>query len=767
MGCCGSKDGGAGAYGEGAANRMAPTAPSPARPPPQMRKGSVAAYNENAAELQKTPQKTWDKTRRQPVRGESFKPERQAQGRRASVVCVLKDAGDEDFICSCLADHPLFSHLRRAQVAEIASVMVSVGYAKGACVYHSWEHGDSFFLIRKGRVKFSQSEHDMPPLIPGASPGRKMSVNMAALGLPGQERDSVNTQPIMGATEADKASLADGGDMELGEGSAFGELAGVWSSRRGFTATTLEECEMFTIDREALRRSITQGFATRRAAICTRFAKVKLFAELQAVASVKLDQLSLADSLTEMEHKENDVLCKAGDPMDTFYLIMKGEVDITGVGEEMTLGRGDYLGEAGLVNGGLKWSVGAKCLGEVSIAEISRSIFQTKFGCSAGDSGPAVPPLSGGTIDAREGYLIDAADADVPAPLQGRKYSEFQRAKQAVQGGPCAKHDTSGLADSPAEEPVETPKAASELDGKSKLCHTDFGWHVELNGGSERESRARLVGSAYWAGHEGWRSGVRAYMCTLKGGDGTPYAIRVYDKGALWHGNGLNEARDELNMLKELSHPRLLTLNTFFMDERLMFYVMPMVVGTTVGALMQEQRFKYIPETWAKHYAVQTISAVRYLHCKGIVHRNIYPDSMLLDSDGWIVVGGTMFMRKPRPNARLWTVCGVPDYLSPEVIQGFGHSRMSDVWSLGVLIHEMCTNKVPFDGEDPLDAMRLILTNESNLIVQGHALDLVRKLLQPSPTQRLGFSGGLSVEKAGEVITHAIPTTTCFPRDGS
>ena len=188
----------------------------------------------------------------------------------------------------------------------------------------------------------------------------------------------------------------------------------------------------------------------------------------------------------------------------------------------------------------------------------------------------------------------------------------------------------------------------------------------------------------------------------------------------------------------------MLKLLHCFHDERLLFYVMPLVQGTTVGALMAGQPFKFIPEPWAKHYTLQTISALRYLHCKGIVHRNIYPDSMLVHSDGWLVLGGTMLMRQPRKDARLWTVCGVPDYLAPETIQGFGQSRMTDMWSLGILIHEMMTSKVPFDGEDPLDAMRRILLNESEIIVQGNAVDLVTKLLHPKPSDRLGFSGGRS-----------------------
>jgi hypothetical protein len=58
--------------------------------------------------------------------------------------------------------------------------------------------------------------------------------------------------------------------------------------------------------------------------------------------------------------------------------------------------------------------------------------------------------------------------------------------------------------------------------------------------------------------------------------------------------------------------------------------------------------------------------------------------------------------------------------------------------------------------EDPLDAMRLILTNESNLIVQGNALDLVRKLLNPIPTERLGFAGGFSADKIGAALDQIV-----------
>ena len=473
-----------GAYsGPPGETRAAPVA----SPPPQMRKGSIAAFNEDAEELQKTPAKTWDSTRRQPVRGESFKPERQASGRRASVVCVLKDQGEVDFICDCLGKHPLFMHLSQAQIAEIASVMEVAGYIKNCQIYHSWEHGDAFFLIRKGRVKFTQPDADVMPIGGLIPAGRKMSVNMAATAeLPagGGEQDLTNKQPSFKLSDTDKASLADGGDMELGPGSAFGELAGVWSSRRGFTATTLEECELFTIDREALRRSITMRCATDRANACQRFSRVKLVAEMQATADCQLDILSFADSTTETTHADGDVLFSTGTPMDKFIMIARGEVSLQldGVGEEIFLTRGDYFGEAGLACGGLQWSGTAKCASSgdqsVIVKTITRSAFQAKFGTGASDAASAAPALSGSTVEEREGYLIAASDSDVPAPLQGRKYSEFQRYQRIPGFNPRSKtkkspHDVSGLDEPTSAEPDEVVvRFRPDLNALSALALT-------------------------------------------------------------------------------------------------------------------------------------------------------------------------------------------------------------------------------------------------------------------------------------------------------
>jgi serine/threonine protein kinase len=137
----------------------------------------------------------------------------------------------------------------------------------------------------------------------------------------------------------------------------------------------------------------------------------------------------------------------------------------------------------------------------------------------------------------------------------------------------------------------------------------------------------------------------------------------------------------------------------------------------------------------------QVCSALRALHSSGIVHRNINPNCILIDANGWLVLGGSMFVRQPKRTSRQYTVCGLPDYLPPEAIQGRGYNRMADIWMLGVLVFEMVMGKPPFNGQDPLDNMRLILTNSSNVeALPGAAQDLVTKLLAPAPQDRLGFA---------------------------
>ena len=173
MGCCATKDSTTAYKSPGKGDR-----PTDSSPPPgfnrEHRKGSIAAFSPQAKQLKNLQVDSWEIVRRSPICGESFKPERQVAGRRTSVVSVPKHMDELHFIVSCMQEHPLFAHLSRDAISELASVMVPVTYPKNATVYFAWEPGEDLYLIRRGRVRFSQGEKDQPAASGGPGAGRKI-----------------------------------------------------------------------------------------------------------------------------------------------------------------------------------------------------------------------------------------------------------------------------------------------------------------------------------------------------------------------------------------------------------------------------------------------------------------------------------------------------------------------------------------------------------------------------------------------------------------
>ena len=149
-----------------------------------------------------------------------------------------------------------------------------------------------------------------------------------------------------------------------------------------------------------------------------------------------------------------------------------------------------------------------------------------------------------------------------------------------------------------------------------------------------------------------------------------------------------------------------------------LFIVMPLYDGETVQARLKRGR---LPFDDAIHIAVQIARGVGRAHAGGVVHRDIKPSNVMLLPNGTVKIldfgiASTEALSAAPAEGRFGTL----PYMSPEHIRSAPIDRRSDVWSLGVLVHEMLTGVRPFYGDDAHSLAEAIFNREPNLVATSH-----------------------------------------------
>ena len=104
-------------------------------------------------------------------------------------------------------------------------------------------------------------------------------------------------------------------------------------------------------------------------------------------------------------------------------------------------------------------------------------------------------------------------------------------------------------------------------------------------------------------------------------------------------------------------------------------------------------------EPEARHKFVQIVSAVKYCHSHGVVHRDLKAENLLLDSESNIKLADFGFSNYYKDDCLLSTWCGSPPYAAPELFEGKKYiGPKADIWSLGVVLYVLVSGMLPFDG---------------------------------------------------------------------
>lgn len=159
---------------------------------------------------------------------------------------------------------------------------------------------------------------------------------------------------------------------------------------------------------------------------------------------------------------------------------------------------------------------------------------------------------------------------------------------------------------------------------------------------------------------------------------------------------------NESKAVAMLSHPNIVKIYDVSVKENRKYIVMERVEGITLKNYLNKKGTLGMREML--QYTEQILLALEHAHAKGIVHRDIKPQNILLLKNGVIKV--TDFGIAKLPNAETVTMTdkaiGTVYYISPEQASGKRVDRRSDIYSLGVLMYEMCTGKLPFMADSPV-----------------------------------------------------------------
>lgn len=158
--------------------------------------------------------------------------------------------------------------------------------------------------------------------------------------------------------------------------------------------------------------------------------------------------------------------------------------------------------------------------------------------------------------------------------------------------------------------------------------------------------------------------------------------------------------RNESKAISLLSHPNIVKIYDVGLSENLKYIIMEYIDGITLKQYIEEQ--KALQWKDAVHFMIQILRALQHAHEKGIVHRDIKPQNIMMLRDGTIKVmdfGIAKFARETGKTATDQTI-GSVHYISPEQARGEITDEKSDIYSVGVMLYEMLTGQKPFDSDN-------------------------------------------------------------------
>lgn len=645
-----------------------------------------------------------------------------------------KSKEETEFINEKLKDSFLLGHVDSWQRKAFVDAMEPIQVKKDTTIIWQGDTGDYFYLIHNGTVTF---------VVDGKTVG------------------------------------------SAGSGESFGDLALLYDCPRAATCIAETDCKLFRVDQRTCKRLLA-GFTLKGDAETKRLLrKVSFMKDLDEKNLTKI-----AMSLSVVTFEKDEVLVNRGDEAKMFCIVKEGALKATDIDigdshyDDIMFGPGDFFGEGAIVEN-------KPTLAKVVATEkttcltLSRECFTKLFGnlgalkLRSQDAKKlmAIPfpnnrKFKKDQIDALTGFIVEvkfkkghiffvegirttpalffvrSGKVSVSSSKLGLGFEWLGFALGIEETKPISEGGYFGndLID-PNEDDLALPKytATAETDCIVGVLTWDsfkFAFGPETPTGEsaipfEDLVKHKILGAGTFG---------KVWLVSQKGTKDA-YALKVQNKRQLIEFGQAEGVTREKNIMARLDHPFIIKLVSSYKDENCVYMLMKLYQGGELQSVIHTDKRNGLPEYAAQFYAAGVLEGLGYMHRLHVLYRDLKPENVLLDSDGYTVIVDLGFA-KVVPD-KTYTFCGTPLYIAPEVVLQQGYDKSYDHWSWGVMLYQMIVGVTPFyDGKiDQMTLYKRICKGKYEFpgggFMSSSSKDLIRRILVPNPKERLGsFAAG-------------------------
>ncbi|KAG7354729.1 serine/threonine protein kinase [Nitzschia inconspicua] len=629
-------------------------------------------------------------------------------------------------ICQSFETNFAFSDLTPSEVEPMVDAFEKVEYEKGEVIAEEGTPDSFFYVVQEGKVSF----------------------------------------------DMDGELVCEG---EVGD--AFGEMSLVYSCDRATTVKSQDRrTALLRLDKTSYRH-IRRNHVARSVS-----ARMKLLKDVPFFKDAdEQDLAQLSTAMVPHVFEANDNLTSAFKEMP-FCLIQEGSVSTSSAGN---VGPGASFGEEGLEDKGQVGTIVTAVTDGVAYT-IDRPSFEKVFGDmgqlaqkssdkkilrdlrairAAKVDGPVLDLLARQIADEpfREGEKFCVMNEDMVPKLYIVRVGSVKVVRKngkedIIQAGGFFGHEylmttSKGGRDSVPSYVKAKYSATALEDGVCGIltlqeCVSVFGSDTSKNEDLEDGQIIPLEDLEHYRVLGEGHFGVVWLVASKKASKPEPYALKI-QMLADDERNAEECIKEEIAMMRKLQYPFIVrVINTYDAEETI-----SMLLGLAPGGELFDQIHYQLPnglwdsgigEEKGRFYSSVVADALAFMHIRGFIYRDLKPENVLIDKDGYPLITDFGFTRQLKKDELAYTMCGTPNYLPPEIIKNLGHGAPADNWSLAVLIYEVVQGESPFwyEGLDQVSLFHAICEEDYYPLpeegVSEELRDLIHRLLEKNPSKRLG-----------------------------